>query len=104
MYLSALDLFWLGFLPSSFSMYAVTLSSALLLFGRPCLAVSVAACGVLLGWPFSILAVLPITIHSLTSGKFKEVFLSGAATSIVIVVSVASETGLPKYIQILLQL
>lgn len=76
-----------GFLPSSFSMYAVTLSSALFLLGRHAMAVSVAAAGVIVGWPFSILVVLPLTIYSLTKRNFKLVFLSGAATSIVILVS-----------------
>ncbi|XP_058095596.1 dol-P-Man:Man(6)GlcNAc(2)-PP-Dol alpha-1,2-mannosyltransferase [Magnolia sinica] len=71
-----------SFLPSSFSMYAVTLSSALFLLGKPAMAVSVAAAGVLLGWPFSILAVLPLTIYSLVTGRFIRVFLSGAATSL----------------------
>ncbi|XP_077228732.1 alg9-like mannosyltransferase family [Tasmannia lanceolata] len=71
-----------SFLPSSFSMYAVTLSSALFLLEKPAMAVSVAAVGVILGWPFSILAVLPITGYSLVTGKFKRVFLSGTATSL----------------------
>jgi alpha-1,2-mannosyltransferase len=38
-----------GFLPSSFSMYAVTLSSALILLEKYAAAVSVAAAGVILG-------------------------------------------------------
>ncbi|XP_010277032.1 PREDICTED: dol-P-Man:Man(6)GlcNAc(2)-PP-Dol alpha-1,2-mannosyltransferase [Nelumbo nucifera] len=70
-----------SFLPSSFSMYAVTLSSALFLLQKPAMAVSVAAAGVILGWPFSILAVLPITCYSLVK-KFKQVFLSGVATTV----------------------
>lgn len=76
-----------GFLPSSFSMYAVTLSSALFLLKKPAMAVSVAAIGVLLGWPFSILAVLPLTVYSLMTGRFLTVFLSGVATSLVTMVS-----------------
>ncbi|CAA7402348.1 unnamed protein product [Spirodela intermedia] len=73
-----------SFLPSSFSMYSVTLSSALFLLGRHAMAVSVAAAGVIVGWPFSVLVVLPLTIYSLTKGNFKLVFLSGTITSILI--------------------
>lgn len=75
-----------GFLPSSFSMYAMSLSSALFLFERPASAVAVAATGVILGWPFSVLAFLPVTIFSLLK-KFKHTFLSGVATSLTILVS-----------------
>ncbi|PSS05865.1 Dol-P-Man:Man(6)GlcNAc(2)-PP-Dol alpha-1,2-mannosyltransferase [Actinidia chinensis var. chinensis] len=72
-----------SFLPSSFSMYAISLSSALFLFEKPALAVAVAAIGVILGWPFSVLAFLPITIYSLIR-MFKQTFLAGAFTSIVL--------------------
>ncbi|XP_047332562.1 dol-P-Man:Man(6)GlcNAc(2)-PP-Dol alpha-1,2-mannosyltransferase [Impatiens glandulifera] len=72
-----------SFLPSSFSMYAMSLSSALFLFDRPSWAVAVAAIGVILGWPFSILAFLPITIYSLKR-NFKHSFLAGASTSLVL--------------------
>ncbi|KAF3791813.1 Dol-P-ManMan(6)GlcNAc(2)-PP-Dol alpha-1-2-mannosyltransferase [Nymphaea thermarum] len=71
-----------SFLPSSFSMYTITLASALFLLERHALAVSVAAAGVLLGWPFSILAVLPVTVYSLLAGKLKQVFLSGVVTTV----------------------
>lgn len=77
---------WPGFLPSSFSMYSVSLSSALFLLQKPAMAVSVASAGVILGWPFSILVVLPLTVYSLLSGRFKQVFLSAAATSLTILV------------------
>lgn len=77
---------WPGFLPSSFSMYSVSLSSALFLLEKPAMAVSVASAGVILGWPFSILVVLPLTAYSLLSGRFKQVFLSAAATSLTILV------------------
>ncbi|KAK6934152.1 GPI mannosyltransferase, partial [Dillenia turbinata] len=70
-----------SFLPSSFSMYALSLSSGLFLLEKPALAVAVAATGVILGWPFSILAFLPVTFYSLTK-KFKRAFVSGAVTSI----------------------
>lgn len=70
-----------SFLPSSFSMYAVSLSSGLFLLEKPALAVAVAAAGVILGWPFSILVFLPVTLYSLRI-KFKEAFLAGALTSI----------------------
>ncbi|KAL8131562.1 hypothetical protein AgCh_007481 [Apium graveolens] len=72
-----------SFLPSSFSMYAISLSSALYLFDRPAMAVAVAATGTILGWPFSILAFLPVTIYSLIK-KFKQAFLSGFITSVVV--------------------
>lgn len=74
-----------SFLPSSFSMYAISLSSALYLFDRPAMAVAVAATGTILGWPFSILAFLPVTIYSLIK-KFKQAFLSGLITSVVVTV------------------
>ncbi|KAK8638237.1 hypothetical protein V6N13_136675 [Hibiscus sabdariffa] len=70
-----------SFLPSSFSMYAMSLSSGLFLLEKPAWAVAVAALGVILGWPFSILAFLPVTLYSLAK-QFKRVFLSGAVTSI----------------------
>ncbi|KAL0406737.1 UNVERIFIED_CONTAM: Dol-P-Man:Man(6)GlcNAc(2)-PP-Dol alpha-1,2-mannosyltransferase [Sesamum latifolium] len=70
-----------SFLPSSFSMYAMSLSSALFLFEKPAAAVAVAATGVILGWPFSILAFLPVTIFSLVR-RFKRAFLSGVVTSV----------------------
>lgn len=73
-----------SFLPSSFSMYAVTLSSALFLLQKYAMAVSVAAAGVIIGWPFSILVFLPITFYSLSRGGFKKVFLSGILTSVLI--------------------
>lgn len=70
-----------SFLPSSFSMYAISLSSALFLFGMHAMAVAVAATGVILGWPFSILAFLPVTVYSLRR-RFKQAFLSGALISL----------------------
>ncbi|KAL6196612.1 hypothetical protein ACLB2K_032226 [Fragaria x ananassa] len=72
-----------SFLPSSFSMYAVSLSSGLFLLDKHAMAVSVAAAGVILGWPFSILVFLPVTIYSLAR-RFKLAFIAGAATSIVV--------------------
>ncbi|KAL7249678.1 hypothetical protein ACSBR1_011792 [Camellia fascicularis] len=72
-----------SFLPSSFSMYAISLSSALFLFEKPAMAVAVAVVGVVLGWPFSVLAFLPITICSLIS-RFKHAFLAGAVTSLML--------------------
>ncbi|XP_072999408.1 alpha-1,2-mannosyltransferase ALG9 [Typha latifolia] len=71
-----------SFLPSTFSMYAVTLSSALFLLEKYAFAVAIAAAGVILGWPFSILVVLPVTVYSLIRGPFKKVFLSGLLTSL----------------------
>ncbi|CAO2161523.1 unnamed protein product [Urochloa humidicola] len=71
-----------SFLPSSFSMYAVTLSSALFLLEKYAAAVAVAAAGVILGWPFSILVFLPVTVYSLIRGPFGRVFLSGFLTSL----------------------
>ncbi|EXC18480.1 Dol-P-Man:Man(6)GlcNAc(2)-PP-Dol alpha-1,2-mannosyltransferase [Morus notabilis] len=70
-----------SFLPSSFSMYAMSLSSGLFLLEKPAMAVAVAAVGVILGWPFSILAFLPVTFFSLAR-KFKQVFVAGAVTSV----------------------
>lgn len=70
-----------SFLPSSFSMYAISLSSGLFLLEKPAMAVAVAAIGVILGWPFSILAFLPVTFYSLAR-RFKQAFLAGAVTSL----------------------
>lgn len=78
-----------AFLPSSFSMYAMSLASALFLFDKPAMAVATAATGVILGWPFSILAFLPITIYSLIR-SFKQVFISGAVTSLFLMVLLSS--------------
>lgn len=74
-----------SFLPSSFSMYAISLSSALFLFGMNAMAVAVAATGVILGWPFSVLAFLPVTVYSLLR-KFKRAFISGAFMSITLLI------------------
>ncbi|XP_075477030.1 alpha-1,2-mannosyltransferase ALG9 [Primulina tabacum] len=70
-----------SFLPSSFSMYAMSLSSALFLFEKPTAAVAIAAGGVILGWPFSILAFLPVTIYSLYR-RLNYAFASGVVTSV----------------------
>ncbi|KAK1583702.1 hypothetical protein Q3G72_026218 [Acer saccharum] len=70
-----------SFLPSSFSMYAMSLSSGLFLLEKPAMAVAVSAVGVILGWPFSILAFLPVVFYSLAR-RFKQVFLAGAVTSL----------------------
>lgn len=50
------------------------------------MAVAVAALGVILGWPFSVLAFLPVTVCALVR-RFKRAFLSGAITSIIALVS-----------------
>lgn len=75
-----------GFLPSSFSMYAISLASGLFLLDKPAAAVAVAVIGVVLGWPFSILAFLPVTLYSLYR-KFKQTFIAGAVTSVILLVS-----------------
>ncbi|KAH7544031.1 hypothetical protein JRO89_XS15G0088500 [Xanthoceras sorbifolium] len=70
-----------SFLPSSFSMYAMSLSSGLFLLEKPAMAVAVSAVGVILGWPFSILAFLPVVFYSLAR-RFRQAFLAGAVTSL----------------------
>ncbi|KAE9620794.1 hypothetical protein Lal_00019309 [Lupinus albus] len=75
-----------SFLPSSFSMYAISLASGLFLLDKPAAAVAVSAIGVILGWPFSILAFLPVTLYSL-SRKFIRAFIAGAVTSIILLAS-----------------
>ncbi|KAM7250828.1 hypothetical protein ACFE04_022711 [Oxalis oulophora] len=72
-----------SFLPSSFSMYAMSLSSGLFLLDKPAMSVAVAAIGVILGWPFSVLAFLPIVFYSL-SRRFKAAFLAGAVASVTV--------------------
>lgn len=69
-------------------MYAISLSAGLFLLEKHAMAVSVAAAGVLLGWPFSILAFLPVTFYSL-SRRFKDAFVSGVVTSTALLVSFA---------------
>ncbi|KAI9086017.1 hypothetical protein K1719_032100 [Acacia pycnantha] len=75
-----------SFLPSSFSMYAISLASGLFLIDKPAAAVAVSATGVIVGWPFSILAFLPVTISSLLR-KFKQAFIAGAVSSIILLAS-----------------
>ncbi|CAK8535009.1 unnamed protein product [Lathyrus sativus] len=72
-----------SFLPSSFSMYAISLASGLFLLDKHAAAVAVSAIGVILGWPFSILAFLPVTLYSLYI-KFKRAFIAGAVTSVIL--------------------
>ncbi|CAO2836224.1 unnamed protein product [Amaranthus hypochondriacus] len=72
-----------SFLPSSFSMYAMSLASALALLEKPALAVAVSASGVIIGWPFSVLAFLPVTIFSLRK-SFKQAFVAGTIISIAV--------------------
>ncbi|GAQ89586.1 alpha-1,2-mannosyltransferase [Klebsormidium nitens] len=67
-----------SFLPSTFSMYGLTASAAALLSNRPATAVALAAAGVTLGWPFSILATVPIVLFALFTGGFWKVFAAGA--------------------------
>lgn len=67
-------------------MYAMSLSSGLLLFEKYAMAVAVSVVGVILGWPFSILAFLPVVIYSLVK-RFKQAFISGAVTSALLLVS-----------------
>ncbi|CAM8948815.1 unnamed protein product [Rhodiola kirilowii] len=72
-----------SFLPSSFSMYAVSLSSGLFLFDKYAMAVVVAIIGVVLGWPFSVLAFLPVVLYSLIR-KFKQTFIWAAIVSVIV--------------------
>jgi alpha-1,2-mannosyltransferase len=73
-----------GLLPSSFSMYAITLAAALVLSGRRHhrATVAVAAFGVLVGWPFAAMAAAPLVVYSLATGGFLQVFCSGLITTI----------------------
>lgn len=77
-------------------MYAMSLASAFSLFEKPALAVASAATGVILGWPFSILAFLPVTIYSLMR-KFKQAFISGVVTSIGLMVRVVTYISIDFY-------
>ncbi|BBN14555.1 alpha-1,2-mannosyltransferase [Marchantia polymorpha subsp. ruderalis] len=75
-----------SFLPSTFSMYTLTLSSAALLYRKPGTAVAVGAFGVLVGWPFSVLAFVPVVLYALATGGFLKVFMAGLSTSVFTVV------------------
>ncbi|KAH9617532.1 hypothetical protein KSS87_006504 [Heliosperma pusillum] len=70
-----------SFLPSTFSMYAMSLATALALLEKTAWAVAIAASGVIIGWPFSVLAFVPVTLYSLRR-NFKRSFLSGAIISV----------------------
>ncbi|XP_074290231.1 alpha-1,2-mannosyltransferase ALG9-like [Silene latifolia] len=70
-----------SFLPSTFSMYAMSLATALALLEKPAWAVAIAASGVIIGWPFSVLAFVPVTLFSLRR-NLKRAFLSGAIISV----------------------
>jgi hypothetical protein len=63
-------------------MYGLTASAAALLAGRPATAVALAAAGVALGWPFSILATVPLVLFGLFTGGFWRVFAAGAFASL----------------------
>lgn len=54
---------------------------------KTCHAVGVAVAGVILGWPFSVLAFLNIgwSLYSLTK-RFNQTFLSGAMTTLLLLV------------------
>jgi alpha-1,2-mannosyltransferase len=67
-------------------MYAMSLASGLFLLDKLAASVAVSAIGVILGWPFSILAFLPVTLYSLYK-KFKQAFIAGAVTSVILLVS-----------------
>lgn len=67
-------------------MYAISLASGLFLLEKYAMAVAVSAAGVILGWPFSILAFLPVVFYSLAR-RFKQAFVAGAATSVALLVS-----------------
>ncbi|KAG6546793.1 hypothetical protein Mapa_011739 [Marchantia paleacea] len=71
-----------SFLPSTFSMYTLTLASAALLYRKPGTAVAVGAFGVLVGWPFSVLAAVPVVLYALATGGFLKVFMAGLTTSV----------------------
>lgn len=75
-----------SFLPSTFSMYTITLAVAALISEKPLLAVVAAAVGVLIGWPFSVLATAPIVIYSLMTGGLISTILVGIATSVCILI------------------
>ncbi|CAI5975209.1 unnamed protein product [Closterium sp. NIES-65] len=75
------------FLPSTFSMYAITWATSLTIQGRPAAATAAAAAGVLLGWPFAGLAALPLVLHGMITGGFVKVVASGAITTVLVSVS-----------------
>eukprot|EP00250_Pteridium_aquilinum_P012965 c2104_g1_i1 orf=506-2251(-) len=75
-----------SFLPSTFAMYTITSAIAALISGKPLLAVAAAVVGVLIGWPFSVLATVPIVIYSLLAGGLMSTIAVGIATSICILI------------------
>ncbi|KAH7331694.1 hypothetical protein KP509_20G046700 [Ceratopteris richardii] len=75
-----------SFLPSTFSMYTMTISVAALMSGRPYLATIAAACGVLIGWPFCVLAAVPIVLYAIQMGGFKRTIVVGILSSMLIII------------------
>ncbi|CAM6087679.1 unnamed protein product [Calypogeia fissa] len=75
-----------SFLPSTFSMYAITLAVAALMYRKPRTAVAVAVVGVVFGWPFSVLATLPLVVYAFVLGGFVPVFVTGFSSSILALV------------------
>lgn len=75
-----------SFLPSTFAMYTITSAIAALISGKPLLAVVAAVVGVLIGWPFSVLATAPIIIYSFWTGGLIRTIAVGIATSICILI------------------
>ncbi|GBG63602.1 hypothetical protein CBR_g38668 [Chara braunii] len=62
-----------AFLPSTFTMYFMSASVAAMWMKRPHMSVTLAAVGVLVGWPFAVLAFVPVVLHALLSGGFVSV-------------------------------
>ena len=78
------------FLPSTFAMYFITLSTGFLLADRYCLAMFSAACSILVGWPFSALALAPhALVLLLKAGLFNCLKWGFSALFLFIVPSIA---------------
>lgn len=67
-------------------MYAMSLASGLFLLEKYAMAVAISAAGIILGWPFSVLAFVPVVFYSLRR-RFKQALFAGFVTSVAILVS-----------------
>ncbi|KAI5078870.1 hypothetical protein GOP47_0006541 [Adiantum capillus-veneris] len=76
-----------SFLPSTFSMYTITSATAALMSGRPLLAVIASVVGVLIGWPFSVLATAPLVGYAVLTGGFLRTLFVGVLTTVFILIS-----------------
>eukprot|EP00240_Pyramimonas_obovata_P002015 CAMPEP_0118946516 /NCGR_PEP_ID=MMETSP1169-20130426/44333_1 /TAXON_ID=36882 /ORGANISM="Pyramimonas obovata, Strain CCMP722" /LENGTH=505 /DNA_ID=CAMNT_0006892505 /DNA_START=323 /DNA_END=1840 /DNA_ORIENTATION=+ len=80
-----------AFLPSSFTMYTMTLATAALLLGRYHLVIAACAVGALLGWPFGALAMLPLCLYVLLVWRLRALKLAIFWAAVVVLPQLAAD-------------